>query len=60
VTYSSATYLRLITDPSTLLPRLSDTRRYSYMTVGDSSPEHVLVESERVTARSSYRPAASH
>jgi hypothetical protein len=60
VTYSSATYLRLVTDPATLLPHVSDTRRYSYMTIGDTSPEHVLVEFERITARSSYRAQAPH
>jgi len=58
VTYASSTYLRLVTDPATLLARESDIRRYSYMTIGDTSPEHVLAEYERARSRSSYRPAA--
>jgi hypothetical protein len=51
--YTSATYVRLVTDPNTLLPYLRETRRYWYLSVGDT-PGNAWLESERLVSSVHY------
>jgi hypothetical protein len=53
--YSSATYLRIVTDPDTLLPYGLDTRRYGYLSVGERGPNSEQIESEKTVSLSTYR-----
>ena len=51
--YTVTTYVRLVTDPETLLPHVRETRRYWYLALGDPSDE-ALFESERLVSSVRY------
>jgi len=53
--YSSATYLRIVTDPDTLLPYGLDMRRYAYLSTGERGANGQLIESEKTVSLSTYR-----
>jgi tetratricopeptide (TPR) repeat protein len=52
--YRGVTYLRLVTDPNTLVPYSVERRRYSYLSGNLSRPEEAL-ELERSTEQFRYR-----
>ena len=53
--HSSATTVRIVTDPKNLRPYLHETRRYWYVTLGKNVPEKVLMESDHSVIASAYR-----
>jgi hypothetical protein len=55
VHYSSATGLRLITDPDTMLPHGADMRRYAYLRLSEAGPNSELIESEKTLSVSTYQ-----
>lgn len=55
VHYWGSTYLRIVTDPNTLMTYVRDARRYWYVSLGDSDPKSVENKSERIVATSTYR-----
>jgi hypothetical protein len=55
LSYSSASTVRIITDPVTLRPYLHETRQYWYATLGKQIPRTVMLESEHSVITSTYR-----
>jgi hypothetical protein len=52
--YWSATYMRIVTDPNTLLNYVRDVRHYWHIAFGGTGPDAFDNESERLLATSSY------
>ena len=55
LSYSSASTVRIITDPATLRLYLHETREYWYATLGRQLPRSMLLESEHSVITSTYR-----
>lgn len=53
--YSSASTVRIVTDPQTLRPFLHETYRYWYVTLGKRVPQGGLLESDHSLITSTYR-----
>lgn len=52
--YWSATYMRIVTDPNTLMTYIRDVRRYWHICDGGNGPDDVADESERLVSTSTY------
>ena len=54
VHYWSTSYLRIVTDPNTLLTYASDARRYWYVSAGSADPNGAITASERIVSTFIY------
>jgi hypothetical protein len=54
VHYWSTSYLRIVTDPSTLMTYASDARRYWYLSAGNADPNGAITASERIVSTFMY------
>lgn len=52
--YWATSYLRIVTDPNTLMTHASDARRYWYSSVGGTDPNSEVTASERVLTTLTY------
>jgi hypothetical protein len=50
VHYWSTSYLRIVTDPNTLMTYASDARRYWYVSAGSADPNGAITASERIVS----------
>jgi hypothetical protein len=54
VHYWSTSYLRIVTDPNTLMTYASDARRYWYVSAGSADPNGAVTASERIVSMFVY------
>jgi tetratricopeptide (TPR) repeat protein len=54
VHYWSTSYLRIVTDPNTLMTYASDARRYWYMSAGSADPDSAMTASESIVTTFVY------
>jgi hypothetical protein len=54
VQYWSTSYLRIVTDPNTLMTYASDARRYWYVSAGSANPDRAVTASERIVSTFIY------
>jgi tetratricopeptide (TPR) repeat protein len=54
VQYWSTSYLRIVTDPNTLMTYASDARRYWYVSAGSADPNGAITASERIVSTFMY------
>jgi hypothetical protein len=47
--------MRIVTDPNSLLPYVSDVRRYWYFSIADAKMGEPVISSERIVSTSNYR-----
>jgi hypothetical protein len=54
VHYWSTSYLRIVTDPNTLMTYASDARRYWYVSAGSTDPDGAITASESIVSTFTY------
>jgi tetratricopeptide (TPR) repeat protein len=52
--YWSTSYLRIVTDPNTLMTYASDARRYWYLSAGGADPNGAITASESIVSKFKY------